>query len=71
MVILRVIQRPERRLWRMLLLILGLVQICGSWSRAFTFEPVLGRPVLMDEAREIAENTLAWLEWIAEEENPR
>jgi len=55
----------------MLLLILGLVQICGSWSRAFTFEPVLGRPVLMDEAREIAENTLAWLEWIAEEENPR
>lgn len=31
-----------------------------------TFEKHLGRTVTMEEAREIAENTLAWLEWIEE-----
>lgn len=33
-----------------------------------TFERHLGRTVTMDEAREIAENTLAWMEWIADGE---
>lgn len=32
------------------------------------FERHLGRTVTMDEAREIAENTLAWMEWIADGE---
>lgn len=31
-----------------------------------TFEKHLGRTVTMEEAKEIAENTLAWLEWIDE-----
>ncbi|MCW5830313.1 MAG: hypothetical protein KIT79_13485 [Deltaproteobacteria bacterium] len=33
-----------------------------------TFERHMGRTVTMDEAREIAENTLVWMEWIADEE---
>lgn len=33
-----------------------------------TFERHLGRSVTMDEAREIAENTLAWMEWIIDGE---
>ncbi len=34
-----------------------------------TFERQYGRTVTMDEAREIAENTLAWMEWIADGES--